>query len=177
MAIESELKRKDGSNNLVNWTLVTDSSSSTGLADPVIDTEARTKLESIKGKLDSLIAGQEGGLAKDSTLIQVRDYLDTVETRLNVLATEATLGSLLSAVDALEALTVDVKRSVTDQRILMDYAARTDGNPVYIGKALQATATSGSWVIQRITYDGSNRATDVQVLVGSWDNRSGLGWA
>lgn len=60
----------------------------------------------------------------------------------------------------------------------MDYATRTDGNPVYVGKADQGTATTATtWTIQRLEYDGSARLVRVQTLTGAWDSRATLGWA
>lgn len=64
-----------------------------------------------------------------------------------------------------------------NRRTLFDYAGRLDANPVYIGENDQGVATSsGTWIVRRITYDATARATDIQVLVGSWDGRAGLGW-
>ncbi len=66
----------------------------------------------------------------------------------------------------------DVKRGVTDFESRLDYAARTDDQPVYVGRALQGTATSaGGWVIEKLTYDASNRAVRKEVATGVWDNR------
>lgn len=89
--------------------------------------------------------------------------VDNMSESVNGMASETTL--------------LDLKRARTDQRVLMDYATRTDGNPVYVGKAVQGTAiTAATWQIQRFTYDASNRATDVQVLIGAWDSRATVGW-
>jgi hypothetical protein len=78
---------------------------------------------------------------------------------------------------ALDATLVDVKRAVTDFESRLDYDERTDANPVYVGKNTNGAATSaGTWVIQKLTYDGSNRLTRAQVLTGVWDNRATLGW-
>lgn len=64
------------------------------------------------------------------------------------------------------------------ERVLLDYATRTDGSPVYVGKNRQAAATTdNTWVIQRFTYDSSSRPTDVQVLTGVWNDRATLSWA
>ena|SRR3990167_2056969 len=78
------------------------------------------------------------------------------------------------------ALLADVKRSVSDYRTLLDYAGRTDSNPVYVGKNLQTAALSaGTWVIQKLLYDTNvpPRLIDVQVLTGIWNDRETLGWA
>lgn len=59
------------------------------------------------------------------------------------------------------------------QRI--DYGARTDGQPVYLGQSVMGTATSvDNWVIYKFTYDGSDHATLRQVATGTWDNRASL---
>lgn len=75
-------------------------------------------------------------------------------------------------------LLADIKRAVTDFEVRLDYATRTDSNPVYVGKAKQGSLTSdaNAWTIQKITYDTSNRSTRVEVLVGAWDNRANLAW-
>jgi hypothetical protein len=111
-------------------------------------------------------ANPETGLAKDATLVQVRDHLDTVEARLQ---------SVVDQTDALEPLLADVKRAVTDYESRLDYAGRADGNPVYIGKNVQAALTStGTWTIQKLDYDTNNRLTRAQVQTGAWDNRAVL---
>lgn len=77
----------------------------------------------------------------------------------------------------IQGLLEDVKRSVTDYESRLDYDVRTDGNPVYVGKAPEGTATSATgWTIQKLTYDGSDRLTRAQVLTGVWDDRASLGW-
>ena len=63
----------------------------------------------------------------------------------------------------------------------IDYAGRADSNPVYIGIAAPGTsddATAGAWLIQKCTYDGSNRLT-VRAInrAGSWTNRASLTYA
>lgn len=68
-----------------------------------------------------------------------------------------------------------LRRGLTDFESRLDYGARTDSNPVYVGKALAGSATSGGgWTIQKFTYDTSDRATRVQVVEGVWDDREGL---
>lgn len=76
-----------------------------------------------------------------------------------------------------EVTLLDIKRSVTDFRTLLDYDVRTDGNPVYVGKNLQAVLTSAAtWVVQKLFYDSSNRLIDAQVLAGTWDGRAAFAW-
>lgn len=73
----------------------------------------------------------------------------------------------------------DVKRSLTDYETRLDYAARTDGNPVYVGKAVQGAATADPvWTIQHLSYDSQGRLLRAQVLsAAAWDNRATLGWS
>lgn len=72
----------------------------------------------------------------------------------------------------------DIQRSVSDQEARFDYGVRSDYSPVYVGKALQGTASSEPvWLISKFDYDGVNRVTRVQVLVGAWDSRDSLDWS
>lgn len=72
----------------------------------------------------------------------------------------------------------DIKRGITDMEQRLDYGSRTDGQPVYVGKAVSATATSvAQWQVQRLTYNGSDLLTRVQVIHNAvWDDRSMLAW-
>lgn len=77
-------------------------------------------------------------------------------------ATEETLQQLLG--------TYDVTK--------FDYAARLDGNPVYVGKAVSRTASESNavWTITRFTYDLSARPTEVAVRTNvAWTDRT-TGW-
>lgn len=75
----------------------------------------------------------------------------------------------------LDVVVVETEPDVTDTRI--DYQARTDGNPEYVGKATQGTLPSETgWIIQKLIYDASARLTRVQTIIGIWDNRITLGW-
>lgn len=86
-------------------------------------------------------------------------------------------GRLLVADDAVEATLQHVRRAITDQEVRLDYAERTDGNPRYVGKALQGTATPApAWTVQLPEYDAWNRLVRAQVRSGvAWDDRA-LGW-
>jgi len=54
----------------------------------------------------------------------------------------------------------------------IDYDGRSDDNPVYVGFNVSGKiASDTNWVIQKVTYDVSNRVTLVQVATDSWDNR------
>jgi len=56
---------------------------------------------------------------------------------------------------------------------LIDYDVRTDDNPIYVGYNNRGTATSvNTWVLQKITYDVSNRITSVKISIDAWDNRT-----
>lgn len=60
---------------------------------------------------------------------------------------------------------------------LLDYAERTDGNPVYVGDAIPGTLTSSpGWNVLRLEYDVNNRLIRKRVRLNiSWDNRT-VGW-
>lgn len=68
----------------------------------------------------------------------------------------------------------DIKRGVTDFETRLDYDVRTDSNPVYLGRALDGTSVTETWTIQKFTYDGSDRVTQIQVTEGRWDARTTL---
>lgn len=58
-----------------------------------------------------------------------------------------------------------------------DYDGRTDSNPVYVGKHTQGASTADAdWIIQKFTYDSSDRVTRIETLQGAWDNRASLSW-
>lgn len=70
-----------------------------------------------------------------------------------------------------------VRDGISSYETRFDYDVRTDGNPVYIGKAPQGTSTAAiTWEVLKFTYDASNRATRIEVLTGAWDNRAALPW-
>lgn len=66
-----------------------------------------------------------------------------------------------------------------DLTCLIDWSGGT--NPIYIGFALPGSATSADvWQIRKLTWDGSNNPTAIQLADGSsnynaiWDNRAAL---
>jgi hypothetical protein len=71
-----------------------------------------------------------------------------------------------------------------DSEKRLDYDVRTDDSPVYIGFAeylftsatdsLTPSTSTDIWIIQKLTYDGSNRITRIQVARGAWDDRVSL---
>lgn len=80
-------------------------------------------------------------------------------------------------VDNKEHDTLFVAKRVTevgnDSQTYMDYVARTDDQPVYIGSAARGVATSAEgWLVKKITYDASSRPTVIQNGIGAWDNRA-----
>lgn len=89
-----------------------------------------------------------------------------------------TVNGTVSLTSDFETILQDIKRSITDRESRLDYDTRTDGNPVYIGKNGNGAAESAAdWVVQRLSYDGSDRLTRAQVLIGVWSDRATLGWA
>ncbi len=56
----------------------------------------------------------------------------------------------------------------------LDYDGRADSNPVYVGMALTGIDDDGEWTIQKLTYDGASRLTQVQVSSGAWSDRASL---
>lgn len=79
---------------------------------------------------------------------------------------------------ATEATLQNVRRGLTDQETRLDYSTRSDGNPVYVGRNLNAASTSANtWTIQRLSYDASARLTRAQVLSAvAWSSRANLAW-
>lgn len=70
-----------------------------------------------------------------------------------------------------------------DSEKRLDYASRTDDNPVYIGFAeyqfnsegtVVPTTDVSTWIIQKLTYDASDRITRIEVRRGTWDARTTL---
>lgn len=59
-------------------------------------------------------------------------------------------------------------------QIKADYAARTDGQPVYLCFSPKTTASSGAdWMCYKFTYDGNNQMTVKQTAFDtSYDNRA-----
>lgn len=60
-------------------------------------------------------------------------------------------------------------------QMLIDYDARTDGQPVYIGYAISGKGTSDdAWIIYNFQYNGSNFLTSKKAAYGVWDDRGSL---
>ncbi len=65
-----------------------------------------------------------------------------------------------------------IKDMQGDFILLMDYGARNDGQPVYVGFAQRNTPTSTvAWTIYYFTYDGDEQLTSRRTAYDSWDNR------
>lgn len=69
----------------------------------------------------------------------------------------------------------------TDLLLTQSIAYDASGNTEYIGYALPGTSkASPKWLIKKLTYDGSNRVTEVQFANGViafdqiWDNRASV---
>lgn len=62
--------------------------------------------------------------------------------------------------------------SGSDQDTNLDYGARTDDNPVYVGLGAKGLSTSSDgWLLFKLTYDGSDRITSKKSAYGAWDDR------
>jgi hypothetical protein len=71
----------------------------------------------------------------------------------------------------------DISSGISRSDTRLDYEAREDSQPVYIGRADGGTLTSaGTWVIERLTYDETDRPILKQTRTGAWDNRATLDW-
>lgn len=54
----------------------------------------------------------------------------------------------------------------------------TSGNADYVGYAPRGLASNADgWLLQKFTYDGSNRCTLRQIGYGNWDNRASESYA
>lgn len=134
----------------------------------------RVQAPAVETKLDTLNAKD---FATQTTLASLnsKDF----STQATSQAISDRIGALSSpASGSVNAQLATLQRSTDgDNEVRLDYDVRTDSNPVYIGRALPGTGTSSAtWTIKRFTYDASARATRIQVLVGAWDSRAGLGW-
>ena len=66
----------------------------------------------------------------------------------------------------------------SDQQKQIDYTIRPDGQPVYVGYAPRGHATSATgWLLQKMTYDVSDRVTSITIAWNSWDNRAAATYA
>ncbi len=55
----------------------------------------------------------------------------------------------------------------------VDYDTRTDANPVYVGYAPRGSADEDDgWLLQKLTYDTTDRVTIRQVAYGNWTDRT-----
>lgn len=147
--VNAELKRRRASDGaLISWDVNDDGST------PVADAEVRTRL---------------AGLANELTLQSVRDRLS--------FPLPATQVSDLKSVGITNNASNPVLTSPVQRENRLDYAGRTDGNPVYVGDAAPGTlTTAAAWNVFKLEYDTSNRLTRKQVRQGVvWDQRT-VGW-
>lgn len=79
-------------------------------------------------------------------------------------------------------VTLDGEDIAVNYTVAMDYDG--SNNLIYIGYAVSGTAKSAaSWLIKKLTYDGSSNLTDIQLEGGNtgfdavWDNRAALSYS
>jgi hypothetical protein len=117
---------------------------------------------------------------------EIIKLLDTLSKKINALAYGGGGGSsdlvtLRDSEDSSRRLRIDTDGVITtkspDLEVRLDYAGRSDTNPVYVGRAAPATPSSSPWSVQRLEYDANSRLTRVQVLSGPWDSRTTLNWS
>lgn len=61
----------------------------------------------------------------------------------------------------------------SNMQMFADYVARIDDQPVYLGFAPRGLEEgTGGWLIQKFTYDGSDRCTSRKIAYGDWTNRA-----
>jgi hypothetical protein len=66
----------------------------------------------------------------------------------------------------------------SNMQMKIDYVARTDSNPVYIGYVGRGIAEdAGEWILQKFTYDTSDRMTVRQIAYDTWANRASATYA
>lgn len=98
------------------------------------------------------------------------------------ISTEALLNEVAEIVGSLKALKILATDNQGNALVLdgigwekrFDYDSRSDGQPVYIGYANPGTATTAiTWLIHKVTYDGNDYPTRIQVATAAWDSRTG----
>lgn len=63
--------------------------------------------------------------------------------------------------------------NVPNTQRLVDYDGRTDGQPVYIGRArISASQDDTVWLIHYTTYDANGYFTSVLSKEGAWSSRA-----
>lgn len=132
------------------------------------------------------IASRIGAPAADD---QVAPALAAVVAELKTLGKKVTALSIMPSGGASGHVIVDsgIISSITQpvttieqastQEQQLDYATRTDGNPVYVGNAAAGSSTGAAvWRVQKLTYDSSARLIRLQVQSNiAWDDRA-AGW-
>lgn len=147
------------------------------------ETNRNADADAANTKLDTLIAKDYATSANQSTeitrLTEIRDYLDTVETKLQGVLDNT--DTLEANTDGLEGLLADVKRGATDYMTRFEwFTAGVDiGKAKYIGIAPSASAETVSHIIKKITYttvDGAQKASRIEVKTHPWNDRDNAGW-
>lgn len=85
-------------------------------------------------------------------------------------------GAVTFAPGAADQFATAIGRGTTDYETRLDFVDRIDNQPVYVGRATNGTATTASWQVEKVTYDGDDRPVRKQVLTGAWDDRATLDW-
>ena len=113
----------------------------------------------------------------DESLAKVASALEKVSNQLKGINSMGGGGGSVNLTPEASSALADLRHGVTDYEIRLDYAGRTDGQPVYLGRAANGSASSlGAWNIEFLTYDVDGNIVRKQVLTGAWDNRAALAW-
>lgn len=113
----------------------------------------------------------------DESLARVADSLEKVSNQLRGMSSPVVGGGSVNLTPEATAALADLKHGVSDYEARLDYVDRTDGQPVYIGRAANQTdPATPTWTIEFMTYDGDGNVIRKQVLTGAWDNRAALAW-
>lgn len=115
----------------------------------------------------------EPDTALAATLEAIRAMLEALEWRSRS-PVQAFGGGAVNLNPNDRSLLEDIKRHVNDMEVRLDFTGRLDSNPVYVGRAVQGTATTADWAIQKLDYDANSRLIRVQVQEGAWDDRTTL---
>ena len=66
----------------------------------------------------------------------------------------------------------------TNLQMRADYTGHTDSQPLYLGFASRSSAEGDNvWLLQKFTYDVSNRVTKREIAYGNWTNRAAESFA
>ncbi len=66
----------------------------------------------------------------------------------------------------------------TNLQMRADYTGHTDSQPLYLGFAARSSAENVNvWLLQKFTYDGSNRVTKREIAYSNWTARAAASYA